>query len=64
MVGEPIPPWLVGNIPLQRRYFAALRSSQAGGCSSGCAKAAIARKFQQLAIQTETKKIAGRPRKR
>ncbi len=58
-----IPDWLKGNIPLQRRYFAALRSS-AAGCSSNCHKAAVARKFQKLAIQEEVKKIVAKDRKR
>ena len=53
-----IPEFLKGNIPLQRRYMAALRTNK--GCGSGCAKTALVRKFKQLSIQQASKKIVGR----
>lgn len=60
---QDIPDFLKGNIPLQRRYFAALRRASYG-CASDCYKAKVARQFQKLSIQLEVKKIEKQGRKR
>jgi hypothetical protein len=60
---QHIPDFLKGNVPLQRRYFAALRRASYG-CNSNCYKAKVARQYQKLAIQLEVKKVEKRGRKR
>lgn len=60
---QQIPEFLKGNIPLQRRYFAALRRASYG-CKSDCYKAKIAKQFHALAIRQEVKKVENKGRRR